>query len=104
MAEYVPDYPTSVASSGPPSPPWDPQDEDVLFPYWAWRWLAREEWAAPEWISVQEHTESYSLGEEFLHLAYRLFLNKETAGRFWIRSAADEAFVYLEARLRQLHP
>ena len=64
----------------------------------------REEWAARGRISVQEHTESYSLGEEFLCLAYRLFLKEETAGRFWIRSTADEAFVYLKAQLRQLHP
>ena len=64
----------------------------------------REEWAARERISVQEHTESYSLGEEFLRLAYRLFLDEETAGCFWIRSTECEAFVYLEARLRQLHP
>ena len=104
MAEYVPDSPTSVDSSGPPSPPWDPQDEDILFPYWGWWWLAREDWAAREWISVQEHTESYSLGEDFLRLAYRLFLDEETAGRIWIRSTECEAFVYLEARLRQLHP
>ena len=44
---------------------------------------------------MQEHTESYSLGEEFLRLAYRLFLNEETAGRFWIRSTECEHFTYL---------
>ena len=81
MADYVPDSPTSVDSSGPPSSPFS-EDEDVPFPYWEWLWTVREEWAARERLSVQEHTESYSLGEEFLRLAYRLFLNEETAGRF----------------------
>ena len=104
MAEYVPDSPTSVASIGPPSPPWAPYDEDFTFPYWGWRWLAREEAAARYRILLREHTEGYSLGEEFLRLAYRLFLDEETAGRYWIQSTADEAFVYLEARRRQLHP
>ena len=104
MAEYVPDSPTSVASSGPRSPLWDSQDEDVLLPYWEWRWLARQEVVARYRIFLQEHTEGYSLGEELLRLAYRLFLDEEAAGRHWIRSTADEALVYLEARQRQLHP
>ena len=104
MAEYVPDSPTSVDSSGPPSPPWDPQDEDVLFPYWAWRWLVREEWAARGRVSAQEATEIHSAGEQFLLLAHRLFLNEETAGRFWIRCLESEAFTYLGAwRLRDIY-
>ena len=103
MANYVPDSPTSVDSSGPPSPPFS-EDEDVPFPYWEWLWTVREEWAARERLSVQEHTESYSLGEEFLRLAYRLFLNEETAGRFWIRSLEREAITYLGVRrLRDIY-
>ena len=104
IAEYIPDCPTSVASSEPPSPPCAPLYEDFTFPYWGWRWLAREEAAARYRILLGEHTEGHSLGEEFLRLAYRLFLDEETAGRYWIQSMADEALVYLEARQRQLHP
>ena len=106
-ADYVPDSPTSVVSSGPPPPPWAPHDEDFTFPYWGWRWLAREEAAARYWILLREHTEGHSLGEEFLkelRLAYRLFLDEQTAGRYLIQSMADKALVYLEARRRQLHP
>ena len=36
MAEYVPDFPTSVASSGPPTQQFM-VEEDVLFQYWDWR-------------------------------------------------------------------
>ena len=103
MEEYVPDSPTSVDSSGPSSPPFS-EDEDVPFPYWEWRRIVREEWAARGRVWAQEATEIHSAGEQFLLLAHRLFLNEETAGRFWIGCMESEAFTYLEARLRQLHP
>ena len=105
MAEYVPDSPTSVASSGPWSSQWDPHcDEDFTVPYWGWRWIAREEAAARYRPLLREHTEGYSQGEAFHRMLYRHFLDEETAGRYWIHSMADEAFDYLEARRRQLHP
>ena len=105
MAEYVPDSPTSVASSGPRSPQWDPHcDEDFTVPYWGWRWIAREETAARYRILLRENTEGYSQGEAFQRMVYRSFLNEETAAHYWIESTAIEAFGYLDARRRQLHP
>ena len=107
MAEYVPDSPTSVASSGPRSPQWDPHcDEDFTVPYWGWRWIDREETVAHYRILLHENTEVYSQGEAFQGMEYRSFLDekKETAARYWIESMATEAFVYLDARRRRLHP
>ena len=103
MAEYVPDPPTSVASSEPPSPPFS-EDEDVLFPYWEWRALVRREWAARVRLSEQEHSDIQWIGEQLLSLAHRLLLNEETAGRFWVRSLESEACFYLRVRrLRAIH-
>ena len=103
MAEYVPDSPTSVHSSGPPSAPFS-VEEDVPFPYWEWRRLAQEEWAASVRLLVQEHSDIQWIGEQLFSLAHRLFLNEETAGRFWIRSLESEAFTYLEVRrLRDIY-
>ena len=105
MAEYVPDSPTSVASSGPRSPQWDPHcDEDFTVPYWGWRWIAREETVARYRILLSKNTEIYSQGQAFQRMVYRSFLDEETAARYWIRSMATEAFVYLDARRRGLHP
>ena len=64
MSEYVPDSPTSVASSGPRSPQWDPHcDEDFTVPYWGWRWIELEESAARYRILLCENTEIYSQRE-----------------------------------------
>ena len=105
VAEYVPDSPTSVAFSGPRSPQWDPHcDEDFTVPYWGWRWIAREETAARYRILLRENTEGDSQGEVFHQMVYRSFLDEEIAGRYWIESMAVEAFAYLDARRRQLHP
>ena len=105
MAEYVPDSPTSVTSSGPRSPQWDPHcDEDFTVPYWGWRRIARKEAAARYRILLREHTEGYSQGEAFHRMVYRSFFDEETVGHYWIDSMADEAFAYLDARRRQLHP
>ena len=104
MAEYVPDSPTSVASSGPRSSQWDPQDEDFTFPYWGWRSLAREEAAARYRILLPEHSKGYSQGEAFHRMVYRSIFDEEIVGRYWINSMADEGFAYLDARRRQLQP
>ena len=103
MAEYVPDSPTSVASSEPHSPPFS-EDEDVLFPYWEWRALLQEEWAARVRLLEQEHSYIQWIGEQLLSLAHRLLLYEETAGRFWVRSLESEAcFVLKVGRLRFIH-
>ena len=105
MAEYVPDSPTCVASTGPRSTQWDPHcGEDFTVPYWGWRWVAREETAARYRILLRENTEAYSQGEAFHRVVYWSLLDEETAGRYWIESMAVGAFVYIEARRSQLHP
>ena len=105
MAEYVPDSPTSVASSGPRSPQWDPHcNEDFTVPYWGWRWVAHEEQVARYRILLCESTEIYSEREAVQRMVWRTFLDEEIAAHHWIQSVATEAFVYLDARRRQLHP
>ena len=105
MSEYVPDSPTSVASSGPWSPQWDPLcDEDFTVPYWGCHRLELEESAARYRILLCESTEIYSEREAVQRMLWRTFLDEEIAARHWIQSVATEAFVYLDARRSGLHP
>ena len=105
MSEYVPDSPTSVASSGPRSPQWDPHcDEDFTVPYWGWRWIELEESAARYRILLCKNTKIYSQREAVQRMVWRTFLDEEIAARHWIETMAIEAFVYLDARRHGLHP
>ena len=103
MAEYVPGSPISVASSQSPSLPFS-EDEDVLFPYWEWRTLLREEWAARERLLEQEHSHIQWIGEQLLSLAHRQLYNDKSAGRFWVTAQENEScFVLKVGRLRFVH-
>ena len=105
MADYVPDSLTSVGSSGPRSPQWEPQcDEDFTVPYWGWRWVAHEERVARYRILLCENTEIFSQREEAHRMVWRTFLDEEIAARYSIESMASVALAYLDARRRGLHP
>ena len=105
MSDYVPDYPTSVGSSGPRSPQWDPRcDEDFTVPYWGYRWVAHEERVAHYRILLCENTEVLSQREEAHRMVWRGFLDEEIAAHYSIESMASVALAYLFARVRGLHP
>ena len=102
MAEYVPDCPISVASSGPHTPQFE-EEEDVLFPYWDWRkaHFFRQEWEEPEDLLSHEHETVQWLGARLLSLAHRQLQHAESAGRFWV--SAEESNFRLALNVEKIH-
>ena len=72
MAEYVPDSPISVDSSGPPSPQFE-EEVDVLFPYWEWQMprFFRQEWDELADVLAQEQEHILWLGKQLFSMAHR---------------------------------
>ena len=104
MAEYVPDSPTSVVSSGPRFPQYSPRDEDFTVPYWGYRWVAHEERVARYRIQLRENTDVLAQREEAHRMVWLGFLDEEITARYSIESMASVALAYLLARVRGLHP
>ena len=104
MSDYVPDFPTSIGSSGPRSPQYSPHDEDFTVPYWGCLWVAHEERSARYLIELSEQTEVYLQREGAWRAAWLALLDEETAARYAIESREWLASVYLSARDRGLHP
>ena len=106
MSDYVPDSPTSVGSSGsgPRSPQYSPHDEDFTVPYWGYRWVVHEEWAARYLIELRENTEAFVEREGAWRMAWMGLLDEEIAARYAIESRESVALAYLFARVRGLHP
>ena len=86
-----------------PGPPFL-EDEDVLFPYWEWRTLLREEWAMRERLVEQEHSHIQWIGEQLLSLAHRLLHNEESAGRCWGYRPGERVLLCPQGGEAPLHP